>query len=283
MKRILLVCLSVTMLSLKACQMDDSIAQYQLNQTSSVQSEQTGILSTDQIEAATREFSGNLYDDTFGGNIIVDGYLVFCNSRPDPELERDLLASDPQYLILSNSESSAIQTFIDQVLNNLYIMNYTNIDDKKNQENRGVLFSPDIAQLVNVTLDSQVNVRSNVAKYNLITDISVATILPKQFVAKFNSYGGDTIYRVWCQFPMSIVSAADNENIFFEYNQQFYNGDTMIDVWMYIRVPSDMNMGRVSVKILDSLIRYKQRQRSLSKCQQIEENTMKNLRNVRFA
>jgi hypothetical protein len=40
---------------------------------------------------------------------------------------------------------------------------------------------------------------------------------------------------------------------------------------------------RVSVKISDSLIRYKQRQRSLSKCQKIAENMMKSSRNVQFA
>lgn len=39
---------------------------------------------------------------------------------------------------------------------------------------------------------------------------------------------------------------------------------------------------RVSVKISDSLIRYDQRQRSLSKCRQIAENMMTNSRKELF-
>jgi len=52
----------------------------------------------------------------------------------------------------------------------------------------------------------------------------------------------------------------------------------------YVKAYTLFQMGDwVSVKISDSLIRYKQRQRSLSKCQKIAENMMKSSRNVQFA
>jgi len=52
----------------------------------------------------------------------------------------------------------------------------------------------------------------------------------------------------------------------------------------YLKAYTLFQMGDwVSVKISDSLIRYKQRQRSLSKCQKIAENMMKSSRNVQFA
>jgi len=247
MKQILLACIFVTLLSFKACQTDDSKALYQQNQTSTSSSSQVSELSPDQTstssinqtEAATSEFSGTLYDETYGGNIIVDGYSIFCYSRPDSKLESNMLTSDPQYLILSNSEASTLRTFIDQVVNNLYIMNYTNVDEKENQTQRETLFSPDIAQLINTTLDTQVNIRSEMTKYKLTTDIISATILQNNFVSKFLTNGGDTIYRVWLQFPLNIVSSGDNGDSFFEYNPQYYKGETMIDVWMYIKIPAD--------------------------------------------
>jgi len=243
--------------------MDDSTALYQQNQTSTSVSgqanelspnqtntsassqmselspDQTNTTSLNQTEAATSEFSGTLYDETYGENIIVDGYSIFSSSRPDSKLESNILASDPQYLILSNSETNTLRTFIDQVVNNLYIMNYTNVDEKENQTQRETLFSPDIAQLINTTLDTQVSIRSEMTKYKLTTNIDSATILRDNFVTKFLTHGGDTVYRVWLQFPLYIASSADNGDYFFEYNPQYYKGETMIDAWMYIKIPAD--------------------------------------------
>ena len=132
-------------------------------------------------------------------------------------------------------------------------MNYTTVDEKENQTQRETLFSPDIAQLINTTLDTQVSIRSGMTKYKLTTNISSATILQNNFVTKFTTNGGDTVYRVWLQFPLYIASSADNGDGFFEYNPQYYKGETMIDVWMYIKMPTDQKAEMQVVGITESI------------------------------
>ena len=77
MKRIIIACLFVALLSAKACQTDDSAAIYQQNQTSVTSTDQSGVLSsTPAEETATSEFSGTLYDKAQKLNIIEDGYSI---------------------------------------------------------------------------------------------------------------------------------------------------------------------------------------------------------------
>jgi len=173
-------------------------------------------------------------------NIIEDGYSIGCRTRPDPKLESDLLASDPHYLILSDSETATLQSFINEAVNNLYIMNYTTDDEKEVAKQRDILLGPDIAQLANTALDTQARIRFNLVNYKLITNISSAQILEEKFVTKYATVEGDTIYRVWSEFPLQITTS-DNSDLFFEYNPQYYKGETMIDVWMYIKIPADSN------------------------------------------
>ena len=51
----------------------------------------------------------------------------------------------------------------------------------------------------------------------------------------------------------------------------------------YCRISGNESVNRVGVKISDRMIRYNERIRSLSKCQKVGENMMRNLRNARYA
>lgn len=229
MKKFFLCVCVLGVIFLCACQADRKVAQYQYNQTN------PPTLAPDVTQAPAKEFDGTLFDNEFNCNVIENGYDSYCSVRPDNELEKAVLKTEPSYILLSSSETSQIRDFLNSVINNLYVANYLSYSESDINKDRENLFSKDICSSVE-TLNSQADILASQTEYKLTLDVPSMTTLNYNFVSKFTDVNGDTIYRVWAQ-PVLRITPAENNDLFFVKYPQYYKGDNLIDLWLYIRMP----------------------------------------------
>jgi hypothetical protein len=148
----------------------------------------------------------------------------------EPTVEKTVIGEKIEYIKLDDDKAEKVKLFVDSMVNDLYNLSYAR-ENEKYLEHAYSNMTQELSDKIREsgyydTLFADIN------KYSFITSIPMASIMEGNYACRISLNDGREALRVRAELVLSTV--ADDKREFYEIQDHYVYGDSVVEIWLYI-------------------------------------------------